>query len=172
MRSIPYVPAFATTPESTAVTSGGASRYASGSQPWNGKSGALIAKASMNPRKSHRLALGGEHHERAGDRGDEQLDRRADAVRAAPHADEDVERDQHRLEERVEEEQVLGDEHADGRAREHEHQPEVRARPVAADPEAVADARRHHDNRQAGEPEREPVLAHVVRDVQVLDPRS
>ena len=59
MRSIPYVPAFAITPERTAVTSAGASRYASGSQPWNGNSGALIRNANMNPRKSQRLALVG-----------------------------------------------------------------------------------------------------------------
>ena len=59
IRSIPYVPAFAITPESTAVTSGGASRYVSGSQPWNGKSGALITNANMKPRKIQRLTLGG-----------------------------------------------------------------------------------------------------------------
>ncbi len=59
IRSIPYSPAFAITPESTAVTSGGASRYASGSHPWNGKSGALITNASMKPRKSQRLVLAG-----------------------------------------------------------------------------------------------------------------
>jgi hypothetical protein len=59
MRSIPYVPAFAITPESTALTSGGASRYASGSQPWNGKIGDLIRNANMNPRKIQRLALVG-----------------------------------------------------------------------------------------------------------------
>ncbi len=52
IRSIPYVPALAITPESTAVTSGGASRYASGSQPWNGKSGALITNAAMKPRNT------------------------------------------------------------------------------------------------------------------------
>ena len=46
-------------PESTADTSGGDSRYVAGSQPWNGKSGALITKANMKPRKIHRLALGG-----------------------------------------------------------------------------------------------------------------
>ena len=59
IRSIPYRPALAITPERTAVTSGGASRYESGSQPWNGNSGALIRNASMNPRNSQRLALTG-----------------------------------------------------------------------------------------------------------------
>ena len=59
IRSIPYRPAFAITPDRTAAISGGASRYASGSQPWNGNSGALMTKASMKPRKSQRLALVG-----------------------------------------------------------------------------------------------------------------
>ena len=179
------MPAFAITPESTAVTSGGASRYVSGSQPWNGKSGALITNANMKPRKIQRLALGGavdeveraglqavddergEHQERARHRVDEELHRRAEPAGAAPDADEDVERDQHRLEERVEEEQVLRDEDADGRAGEEEHQPEVRARPVAADPEAVADRGRHRDDGEPDEPEREAVLADVVRDAEV-----
>src|SRR5919204_263055 len=56
IRRKPYVPAFATTPESTALTSGGASPYASGSQPWKGKSGDLIVNASAKPRKTQRLA--------------------------------------------------------------------------------------------------------------------
>ena len=47
------------TPERTAVTSAGASRYVSGSQPWNGKSGALMANATMKPRNSQRLVLVG-----------------------------------------------------------------------------------------------------------------
>ena len=51
IRSSPYTAALDTTPESTAETSGGASRYASGSQPWKGKRGALTAKAATNPRK-------------------------------------------------------------------------------------------------------------------------
>ena len=41
-------------PRSTAATSTGASRYASGSQPWNGNSGAFTAKATAKPRKIRR----------------------------------------------------------------------------------------------------------------------
>ena len=44
-------PPSTTIPLSTADTSGDASRYASGSQPWNGKSGAFTAKAAAKPRK-------------------------------------------------------------------------------------------------------------------------
>ena len=51
----PYAAAFETTPERTAATSGDDSRYASGSQPWNGKSGALTANAAAKPRKIQML---------------------------------------------------------------------------------------------------------------------
>ena len=91
-------------------------------------------------------------------------------ARAAPDADQDVERDQHRLPEDVEEQQVLGDEDADDRAGQQQHQPVVGARPLAAGPERVADRRRDHDDGQADEPEREAVEADVVRDVQVAEP--
>ncbi len=57
MRMKPKTAAFEITPDNTAATSGDDSRYASGSQPWNGKSGALIANAMAKPRKSHVLLL-------------------------------------------------------------------------------------------------------------------
>ena len=46
------------TPERRPDTSGGDSRYASGSQPWNGQNGALTAKAIAKPRNSQSLVLG------------------------------------------------------------------------------------------------------------------
>ena len=57
MRRKPYAAAFETTPLSTAATSGDDSRYASGSQPWNGNSGALTANAIAKPRKIQLLEL-------------------------------------------------------------------------------------------------------------------
>ena len=63
-------------------------------------------------------------------------------------------------------------EHPDRRACEKQHQPEVRARPVASDPEAVRSARGHPDDGQADEPEREAEEADVIRDVQVAEPRA
>src|SRR5262249_58082384 len=57
MRRKPYAAAFETTPERTAATSGDDSRYASGSQPCSGNSGALIANAATKPRKIHWLRL-------------------------------------------------------------------------------------------------------------------
>ena len=82
-----------------------------------------------------------EHQQRAGHRVDDEDDRRVDPVRAAPDADEDVDRDQHRLEEDVEEEQILGGEDADDGADEEQHEAVVGARPVAAGPGAEADRR-------------------------------
>ena len=150
IRRKPNTAAFETTPESIAATSGGDSRYASTSQPWNGKIGALTANAARKPRKTQSFARGArvdereralrepedddrrEHQQRAGHRVDDERDRRADAPRPAPDADQDVERDQHRLEEDVEEEQVLRGEDADDRAGEEEQQPVVDAAPLAA----------------------------------------
>ena len=92
IRMKPKIAAFEITPESTAATSGDDSRYASGSQPWNGKSGALTAKAIAKPRKSQVLLLGPvldevervlrepedddrrEHQQRARHRVDDELD--------------------------------------------------------------------------------------------------
>jgi hypothetical protein len=92
------------------------------------------------------------------------------AARPAPNADQDIERDQHRLVEDVEEKEVLGGEDAHGRAGEEEHEPEVRARPIAARPEPVGDRHRHDSQRQADEPERPVVESDLVGDAQVVEP--
>ena len=89
-----------------------------------------------------------------------------------PHdADEHVERDQHRLPEDVEEEEVLRGEDADDRSGEEQHQPVIGTRPVAADPHAVGDRGRHHHDGEADEPDREPLEhADVVGDAEILEP--
>jgi hypothetical protein len=89
----------------------------------------------------------GQHQQRPSHRVEDELERGAEPARAAPHADEHVERDQHRLEEGVEQEQVLRGEDADDRAVEQEHQAHVGAHAVAPDPEGVSDRRGHHDHR-------------------------
>ena len=48
----PNVPTLSSTPTSSTVTTIGASAAASGSQVWNGISGAFTAKARKNPRNS------------------------------------------------------------------------------------------------------------------------
>ncbi len=49
----PNVPTLSRTPTSSTAPPVGASAPASGSQVWNGNSGALIANAMKKPRKSH-----------------------------------------------------------------------------------------------------------------------
>ncbi len=118
------------------------------------------------PQHDHRR----EHQKRARHRVDDELDRRAEPPRAAPDADQDVQRQQHRLPEDVEEEQVLRGEDADDRGGQQQHQTEVSAGSGPAGPEGVSDRRRLHDHRQADEPERKAVHADVVRDVEVAEP--
>src|ERR1700746_2182766 len=57
-RSMPNVPTLSSTPTSSTAAPGGAAAAASGSQVWNGHSGALIANAMKNPRNSHLLTVG------------------------------------------------------------------------------------------------------------------
>jgi hypothetical protein len=56
---MPYAAVFEMTPDKTAATSGGASRYASGSHPWNGHTGALTTNATRKPRNIHVLSFSG-----------------------------------------------------------------------------------------------------------------
>ena len=128
--------------------------------------GDQVERALRQPERDDR----GQHQQRARHRVDHEQQRRAQPARAAPDADEEVERDEHRLPEDVEEQQVLGDEDADQRAGQQQHQPVVGARPLPPGPERVADRRREHDRGQADEPDREPVEADVVGDVQVAEP--
>ena len=57
-RSMPNVPTLSSTPTSSTAAPGGADAAASGSQVWNGHSGALIANAMKNPRNSHFCTVG------------------------------------------------------------------------------------------------------------------
>ena len=57
-RIIPNVPTLSSTPTSSTAAPGWAAVAASGSQVWNGHSGALIANAMKKPRNSH-LAVPG-----------------------------------------------------------------------------------------------------------------
>ncbi len=55
---MPNVPTLSSTPTSNTAAPGWAAVAASGSQVWNGHSGALIAKATKNPRNSHFCVVG------------------------------------------------------------------------------------------------------------------
>jgi hypothetical protein len=114
---------------------------------------------------------GDEHEQRARQRVDHELERRRDPTGASPDAHEDVERDHHRFEEDVEEQEVLGGEHADRRRFEEEDEPEVGAGPWPPGPECIARSGEGDDGGQADEPERPVVDADRVRDAELLDPR-
>ena len=62
-----------------------------------------------------------QHEDRAEEGIDEELQRRVDAARAAPDTDDDEHRDQHRLEEYVEQQRVSRRKDADQHALKHEH---------------------------------------------------
>ena len=138
---------------------GWAAVAASGSQVWNGHSGALMANATKNPRNSHFCVAGRERdvgelgeQERAGmpavrrvhvqrdDRDQHQqpaeqavqqeLDRRVLPLADPEAADQEVHRDQHGLEEYVEQEHVGGGEDADHHRLEHQQQREVGLHPA------------------------------------------
>ncbi len=55
---MPNVPTLSITPSISTAAPGWADAAASGSQVWNGQSGALIAKAMKNPRNSHFCTVG------------------------------------------------------------------------------------------------------------------
>ena len=57
-RIMPNVPTLSSTPTSSTAAPGCAGAAASGSQVWNGHSGALIAKAMKKPRNSHFCVVG------------------------------------------------------------------------------------------------------------------
>src|SRR5271169_1281882 len=57
-RSMPNVPTLSSTPTSSTAVPGCAEAAASGSQVWNGHSGALIANAMKSPRNSHFCTVG------------------------------------------------------------------------------------------------------------------
>ena len=57
-RSMPNVPTLSIMPSMSTAVPGCAASVASGSQVWNGHSGALIANAMKNPRNSHLLTVG------------------------------------------------------------------------------------------------------------------
>ena len=199
---MPKVPTLSSTPTSSTAVPGVDSAAASGSQVWNGHSGALIAKAAKNPRNSHfsvvglsvqsdqlgvvegaRAQLVGGHdvqrdqrrqHQQAAEQAVEQeLHRGVRPLRAAVGADQEVDRDQHRLEEDVEQEHVGRREDADDHRLEDEDQCEEvldRRLGVVGLVPAGEDHDRHEDGRHRDEDQRDAVDADRVRDAEAGDP--
>ena len=154
MRTKPYVPSFSRIAARITEPCVGAWVWASGSQVWNGNIGTLTAKPRNMPAKiqicdvlvdarrrasievreaeAHGVGLeeqgeeGDQHEGRAEHRVEEELERGVLALLAAPHADHEVHRQQHDLEEDEEQDQVLGDERARHAGLQHQHQHEER----------------------------------------------
>ena len=146
----PYVPIFSSTPARITEPAVGASTCASGSHVCSGTIGTLIANESANAANSHDWAPSGSwlryrsananevippdalqrvneidhrgQHQDAAEGGVEhELERRVDAPLAAPDADDQEHRDQHRFPEHVEQEQVLRHEGSQHRELDEEH---------------------------------------------------
>ena len=113
---------------------------------------------------------GHQHQQRAHQRVQEELHRGVDAVRAAPHADDDEHRDQRALEEHVEQHRVEGLEHAVQHAGEDQERGVVLRHPVV-DLRPAGDHHQHGDEAvQQHEQHRDAVDAEVVVDTEALDP--
>ena len=174
------MPTLSRTPTSSTAPPMGASEPESGSQVWNGTSGALMAKATKKPRNSSfctpgvdlelaqrvegeralaELAVahhvqaddGGEHDQPADQAVEEELHRGVLPAGAAEAPDDEVHRDEHRLEEDVEQEDVGGGEDADHHRLEQQQPGEVGLhRPAAG--QLVAPGRPdHHGHQHADE---------------------
>ena len=154
-RIIPKVPILSRTQTSSTLVPGVAFSVASASQVCTGNIGALTAKAKKKPseqpllgargrcraatgRSSRYVGLAGvrghdvqaddrgEHQQTAGELEDQELDRRLLAALTAEAADQEVHRDQRRLEQHVEQEDVGGRENAERQRLEGQHPGEER----------------------------------------------
>ena len=116
---------------------------------------------------------GGEHQQRADERVDDELERRADAPGfPAPHADEEVEGDQHQVEEDDEQRQILSEQRAQHR-RLGEH--EGRVEEARALPAAQVRGECRGGEQQRGEADEENVQAvdaELVVDAEFRDPHD
>ena len=146
----PYVPIFSSTPARITEPAVGASTCASGSHVCSGTIGTLIANDSANAASST-VCTGSEswarykigeckrrdsgrcveriheidhrrQHQDASERGvQHELQRRVDAALSAPDADDQKQRNQHRLPEQIEDEKILRDERAEHRELQQKH---------------------------------------------------
>ncbi len=111
-----------------------------------------------------------QHQERAGQRVEEELEGRVDPVRTAPHADDEVHRNQRRFEENKEQHGVDRAEHAHHQAGQHEKGGQILGHAHRDD----FPGRDHHDDRgqcgQDHQPQRNAVDTEVVGDIEALDP--
>src|SRR5690606_15912272 len=113
---------------------------------------------------------GQQHEQRASHRVEEKLDGGVDAPRAAPDANEEVHGHQRELPEDVEQEQVLRQEYAEHACLKQEHENVIGldlvcdTRPGASNGQHGDEGgQQHHENAEA-------INAHVVLDIERIDP--
>ena len=199
-RRKPYVPIFRRTPARITLPGVGASTWASGNHVWKGKSGTLMAKARAkarnmrfwretrghDPAHQHgqieRVHAGGaavldvegedghEHEQRAHQGVEHELDGRVDPVAPAPHPDDEVHGDEHRLPEHVEQEDVEADEDAQHARLEDEHGDDELLHAVLDGVPGGGQGDRGEKRGQQHEEEADPVDAQVVAHAQRRDP--
>jgi hypothetical protein len=110
-----------------------------------------------------------QHQDRAGQGVQEELDGRVFLAGAAPHADEEVHRQEHHFPEHIEEEEVEGDErphHARLEQKEQRHVPPD----LLLDPEGADDREERKQGGQKDHGNRDAVGPHEILDVDVGDP--
>jgi hypothetical protein len=136
-------------------------REVEGADPRTGVRG-LVGEAGRQDRH--------EHEQRADEGVQDELDRRVDAVAAAPDPDDQVHRDEHDLPEDVEQEQVQREEHADQADLEDEERDHVFLDPRLDRLEAREDADPGQGRRQDDERGGQAIDAELVLDAEQRDP--
>ena len=111
-----------------------------------------------------------QHQDGAEQRVEEELEGGIDAPRAAPHADDQEHRDQHALEEDIEQREVERAEHADHEGLEDQEGDHVLLDAHMDRFPARQDADRRQQGRQQDEEQRDAVDAHVVADAERRHP--
>src|SRR5690606_42164886 len=111
-----------------------------------------------------------EHQQRASERVQEELDRRVNAVRAAPNTDEQRHRDEHDLPEDVEDEEVERHEDAEHARLEEQDGDVVLALAQADGVPRPEDRERRDDRRQGDQQDGDAIHAEEVRDTERVEP--
>ena len=112
-----------------------------------------------------------QHQDGAEQRIEEELERRVYPARPAPNADNQEHRDQDRLEEDVERDEIERAEHADHHRFQHQEGDHIFLHPDMDGVPARANADRRQQGRQQHEEHGNPVHAHVVVDLVLRHPR-
>ncbi len=113
---------------------------------------------------------GDEHEHAPRHRIEKELERRIHPPPAPPDPDQEVHRDQHRLPEHVEEEEIERDEDPDHRRLEQHEEGEVGVNPAMDRPRGAEDRDRREEGGEEHEEEAQPIHAQVIGGADLIDP--